>query len=246
MEKVSDYMMYEVGNRWEYQVTTQNNGPIGYKVIEVVADSLAEETTFKKLSIKEHDLEGNLVEEKIEYKEVDPDYNYVDGIYKVDNRTEAYYLGINSYSFERSEILVNGSSFDNYKRSYHKYLGLKSFSKNDGEIGEELIAATIGDISYGTSDIDESNVNFTFKLHQNYPNPFNPTTTIQYSLPNSMGIKIFVYNVAGKVVFESSKITGMQGNNSFKFNGSKLSSGQYFYQIVGENRSMIKKMLLLK
>jgi hypothetical protein len=39
-----------------------------------------------------------------------------------------------------------------------------------------------------------------FSLNQNYPNPFNPSTTIQYTLPKTVYVKLIVFNPLGNEI----------------------------------------------
>jgi len=89
-----------------------------------------------------------------------------------------------------------------------------------------------------------------FELEQNYPNPFNPHTTISYGLPKNGTVKLIVYNLIGKevatLVKDEFKSAGRYSND---FDGSKLSSGIYFYVLEvndGKDFRMTKKMLLIK
>jgi hypothetical protein len=85
-----------------------------------------------------------------------------------------------------------------------------------------------------------------FDLSQNYPNPFNPTTNIKYSLPKNSYVTLDVYDALGKKV--SSLVNGEKqaGVYEVEFNGSKLSSGVYFYQFVTSTFTATKKLLLMK
>jgi len=86
----------------------------------------------------------------------------------------------------------------------------------------------------------------TFELYQNYPNPFNPATTIKYSLPATQNISLKVYNTLGELV--ATLANGMQsaGLHHVAFDGSKFSSGVYFYVLKTPNGISSKKLLLLK
>ncbi|MDP1678093.1 MAG: glucoamylase family protein [Bacteroidota bacterium] len=86
----------------------------------------------------------------------------------------------------------------------------------------------------------------TFSLMQNYPNPFNPTTTIAYSIPQKSNVVLKVFDVLGKAVAILVNETKDAGFYEVTFNGSKLSSGVYFYLLTTGNFSSTKKLLLNK
>ncbi len=85
-----------------------------------------------------------------------------------------------------------------------------------------------------------------FTLDQNYPNPFNPTTTIRYSIPAESKVTLKVYNLIGQEVATLVNTNQTVGTYSVQFNGSKLSSGVYFYRISAGTFVQTKKLLLLK
>jgi uncharacterized protein (TIGR02145 family) len=74
-------------------------------------------------------------------------------------------------------------------------------------------------------------------LLQNYPNPFNPSTTIEFTLPKSEFVELKVYYILGKEIFilESKKLN--QGRYTYTFDGSKLASGIYYYQLTAGDPS---------
>ena len=84
-----------------------------------------------------------------------------------------------------------------------------------------------------------------FIVSQNYPNPFNPETTIQYSIPKSSTVSIQIFNIQGALIsdFIDSKPAGI---HSYKFDGSGLSSGIYFYKISTSLGFRTGRMVLLK
>ena len=94
--------------------------------------------------------------------------------------------------------------------------------------------------------------NLSVKLSaSNYPNPFNPTTTISYDLPSDGKIELVIYNMKGQKVKELVNGTQPAGNYSISWNGQdktgkQVSSGIYFYRITTSEKTLKKKMLLLK
>ena len=87
----------------------------------------------------------------------------------------------------------------------------------------------------------ESNV-----LNQNYPNPFNPQTTISFVLGSSQHIELKIFDIMGNEL--TTLVNGFkeEGEHKIIYDASALSSGIYFYRVVGENFSITKKLMLLK
>jgi len=94
-----------------------------------------------------------------------------------------------------------------------------------------------------------------FKLEQNYPNPCNPATKINYSVPTASFITIKVYDIIGNEVASLVNEEKSAGSYSVSLNGSRLSSGIYFYRMnASANLSAgtvsgftdTKKLILLK
>lgn len=85
-----------------------------------------------------------------------------------------------------------------------------------------------------------------FRLDQNYPNPFNPATKISYELPVNGVVTLEVYDVLGREI--QALVNGRQnaGNHTVTFDGSKLPSGVYFYQLKVGSFVSTQKMLMLK
>ncbi len=83
-------------------------------------------------------------------------------------------------------------------------------------------------------------------LSQNYPDPFNPTTIIDYRLSNDSFVSLVIYDILGRRV--ETLIDGVEqaGSHSILFNGNKLPSGVYFYQLEAEGESLARKMVLLR
>jgi len=86
----------------------------------------------------------------------------------------------------------------------------------------------------------------SYGLSQNFPNPFNPTTVINYSIPASGQTALTVYDLLGREVRTLVDEHQNAGNYSVSFDGSKLTSGVYFYRLQAGSFSQTKKLMLLK
>lgn len=86
------------------------------------------------------------------------------------------------------------------------------------------------------------------ELYQNFPNPFNPTTTIQFVLPQPMQVKLCIYDICGQLVATLLDQTYPAGNHQVEWDGTKASSGVYFYRITADNSNLnkTKAMVLMK
>jgi hypothetical protein len=98
--------------------------------------------------------------------------------------------------------------------------------------------------------------NFTpqiYKLEQNYPNPFNPSTIISFSIPVTSLVKLNVYDITGRLIKVLVNEIKDAGIHNITFDGSRLSSGVYFYKLEagpsagsGTNYNQTKRMVMIK
>jgi hypothetical protein len=85
-----------------------------------------------------------------------------------------------------------------------------------------------------------------FKLLQNFPNPFNTTTKIAYTVPRECHVKILIYDSTGKEVRVIVNDNRNAGYYELIFDGNMLSSGMYYYQLITDNYTETRKMVLIK
>jgi len=90
-----------------------------------------------------------------------------------------------------------------------------------------------------------------FVLSQNYPNPFNPTTEIRYEVPFRDIVSINIYNLRGELI--RSLMTGIHNPGYYSViwdsknnQGVDVASGVYIYRLETRNRSISKKMMLMR
>ncbi|MCC5925140.1 MAG: Ig-like domain-containing protein [Bacteroidetes bacterium] len=84
------------------------------------------------------------------------------------------------------------------------------------------------------------------ELSGNFPNPFNPTTTIQFSVPETMLVDISVYDITGRFVTQLTSRDYTAGVHTVEFNASSLSSGVYLYRMTTPAGVKSGKMMLIK
>jgi hypothetical protein len=85
-----------------------------------------------------------------------------------------------------------------------------------------------------------------FELSQNYPNPFNPNCNIKFSIPKNCYSSLKIYDITGRLV--ATYLDGFiyAGYYNAEIDGSKLSSGVYFYTLISEGFKDTKLMVLIK
>lgn len=85
-----------------------------------------------------------------------------------------------------------------------------------------------------------------YSLSQNYPNPFNPETTLTFTLPDEGHVRLAVYNILGQEVAVLVDRRLQAGQHTVRWNGSGFPSAVYFYQLVADDFTAVKQMVLLK
>ena len=81
---------------------------------------------------------------------------------------------------------------------------------------------------------------------QTYPNPFNPVININVELPDDQLVTIDIYNVLGQKVSTLINDKLNAGSHSFTWNGASFASGTYLIKVTSNEKTTIKKILLLK
>ena len=99
---------------------------------------------------------------------------------------------------------------------------------------------------YTTNVGDGNKLPSEFSMSQNYPNPFNASTTVKFSLATSGHVTIDIFNILGEKVSRLTDGDFSAGPHSVIWNASEATSGVYFYRIVAGDKSVTKRMTLLK
>ena len=86
----------------------------------------------------------------------------------------------------------------------------------------------------------------TYGLMQNFPNPFNPSTTIQYTVPQTGKVVMGVYNIVGQEIRTLVNHVQSPGTYSVRFDASRLPSGVYLYRLTSGEYMKVKTMLFAK
>ena len=84
-------------------------------------------------------------------------------------------------------------------------------------------------------------------LAQNYPNPFNPTTTIEFTVPQDGHVSLTIYNSLGQLVatvFDDEARAGYI--QKAMFDASQLATGAYFSRLQYNEKTLLKKLVLMK
>ncbi len=152
---------------------------------------------------------------------------------------------LKKWSISSGGGVVNSSSFLLKEATFGGLAVGKSESNSFILNGSHFLTAV------SESNLSNSLIQKVFLLQQNYPNPFNPTTTIQYSLPKSSEVKIRIFNPMGQVIQTLVQEDQQPGNYNVTWDGKTtqgqlVPSGVYYYQIIAEGFTDVKKMLLIK
>jgi hypothetical protein len=145
--------------------------------------------------------------------------------------------------------LVSSTSFDDFDRpgwgTYYKISTVKQY----GSVWHE--SAPTGPITLTAIEEDGNDTPNLTALRQNYPNPFNPTTTICFTLLERTRVTLSIYDVGGRLVRTLVDETMGEGYQERSWDGkdasgSQVGSGVYFYRLTAGDRTLTKKMVLLK
>jgi len=125
---------------------------------------------------------------------------------------------------------------------------LSKVTQNDEEIFAGMVYAIRVEYIVATSvdAEDEAELPLQISLEQNYPNPFNPSTSISYSLPEAMRVRLAVYDALGRLVTTITEGVQTAGRHEASLSADGWASGVYFYMLETETRTVSKPMILMK
>ena len=103
-------------------------------------------------------------------------------------------------------------------------------------------------ITGGITNINELSTTtpISCSLSQNYPNPFNPSTNIKFDVPKLENIRITIFDAIGREIETLVNEKLASGTYESTWDGSKYSSGIYFYRFQTGEYSETKRMILIK
>jgi hypothetical protein len=106
-------------------------------------------------------------------------------------------------------------------------------------------------VSTATAVTERLSIPADFVLGQNRPNPFNPVTEIEFGLPASGHARLEVYDVNGRLLSTLADGVFSAGYHRAVWRGTddagaEVSSGMYFCRLTAGERTITRKMLMLK
>jgi len=113
-------------------------------------------------------------------------------------------------------------------------------------VGSDGIYRTIEPVDSNKIKNIPEEINYNFYLKQNFPNPFNGETKIEFSLDADEKIKIYIYDVLGRLVERLVEKEFLKGIHEVSFKSKNYSSGVYYYVLQTKSRTESRKMLILK
>ncbi len=176
---------------------------------------------------------------------------YVDGVCKGATVVEGPEAQICAYLDANEEITPQNSElvfwYDNKAASQNRIkcnFSSETLKKKQLE-GHEFYSFEVDDKAHLDSIVPVTT------LAQNYPNPFNPRTFIAFEVAEAGPVSIEIYNIKGQQVTTLVNANLVGGKHKIEWNGTdkygrKVASGIYHYRLITKDKSITRKMLLMK
>ncbi len=162
-------------------------------------------------------------------------------------------VNVQTWVYQQSEPLTEGNDHLGYLRWWYGHLP-RYTGVTDGVLNnwwhyvldyEKAVALAKATLPLGVLDRARS-LPDGFDLGQNFPNPFNPSTTIRFSLSDPGPVVLKVYDALGREVSTLISEELGRGPHAALWDASDRASGVYYYQLSTSDRTITKKMALIK
>ncbi len=141
---------------------------------------------------------------------------------------------------------IKGKVATNSKNEGIATLGSQVYVANAYDVGTFNAGTSISILSLILTSVDGgSNVSGT-TLAQNYPNPVQSWTAIPFSLEAPSSVTVALYSVTGELVAELAHRQLEAGNHELLFDASELQSGSYIYTLHVGERTLTKRMKVVR
>jgi len=138
--------------------------------------------------------------------------------------------------------------------------GMQVFGSNDtiwvsiGQtaIGESNAGATYLGAGYLYSEctelkvIESKEIPKTFAINSIYPNPFNSSCAIEFEVSEECDVAIELYDMQGKKLGIQNFEPLQTGKYRMRWNAENLASGVYFVRLNAGERTITKRVVLMK
>lgn len=171
------------------------------------------------------------------------------------NFTDYYYFmtysRIGTYDLQRTswKVLDTSSSLRSYLFDMDKdnrVSIISSLRYQNYPSGNSFLTDFESNTTIGIND-PIVNIPKDYVLYQNYPNPFNSTSKLKFEISKLSDVMIVVYDITGRKIRTLVNESLKPGVYEKTFDGSKLSSGIYFYSLIVDGKSIaVKKMVMVK
>ena len=198
-------------------------------------------------------IQMDLVGGDIEYAEYSPDGKWITFSGQMYTSSGDFlYDDAGVYSTETGEVfeLVSGSEYEVHFSCW-SHDGTQICYVLEKDNGHELYIKDFEFASSPTPVYFIAEIPEDIIIHGNYPNPFNPSTTIEFSIPESGLVDLVIYNVMGQKVRTLISEQLNQGIHTVVWDGCDehglpVSAGIYFTYLMMGNAMATGSMMLLK
>lgn len=107
-------------------------------------------------------------------------------------------------------------------------------------------ALALGDVNTVQTGLKANKTANNSDLMPNYPNPVAQNTVFPYKIQKTGNVTFHVLDQTGKVIDVINAGVKTQGTYNLNYNTEKLSKGIYTVQMISDNRTSVRKMVVIR